>query len=207
MKNARTPRPRPSWIRGLRQLRAVVSPIRQEITDAVIAIGPCSIGEIAAFLGRKPSALYSHVERLLAAGVLLEAGVVQHAGRPAMLVDVPGRPYQVHYDISDARQRALLRQYVAAMVRNAARSIDRAMASGAPRAHGDDRELWAARLKGWLTEDELRRVNGLLNELINVFRSGARPEHPDAKLYEVTFLLNPMALGSTDHERGTPAPR
>jgi predicted transcriptional regulator len=57
-----------SPIAGARQIRALASPIRQDILDALTAIGPCSVSELAAAIGRPADGLYYHIRHLLKAG-------------------------------------------------------------------------------------------------------------------------------------------
>ena len=60
----KTTREDPVLITRLAQIRALASPVRQEIIDAVSAMGPVSIAELARTLGRRPSALYFHFAKL-----------------------------------------------------------------------------------------------------------------------------------------------
>jgi predicted transcriptional regulator len=175
-------RQRPYHIRRLRQLRAIVSPIRQEIVDAVAASGPCTISELADSLGRRPTALYAHVSALQAVGLLRRAGIRSNGGRPSAVLKVPGRPMYLDYDITDA----------AGMLRNAGRDFAAATTHPGVKTAGKARSLWAARSKGWLSPRELAEVNVLLNRLISILRDGRRDRGNNRKLHEVTFVLCPF---------------
>src|SRR3954463_6659873 len=59
-------------IADARQIRALASPIRQDILDAVTAIGPCSVAQLAVALGKPADGLYYHIRRLLDVGLLME---------------------------------------------------------------------------------------------------------------------------------------
>src|SRR4051812_38683008 len=54
------------------QIRALSSPARQDILDAVTAIGPCSVAELAAAVGKPADGLYYHIRQLLEVGLLVE---------------------------------------------------------------------------------------------------------------------------------------
>src|SRR3954467_15721721 len=72
------------------QIRALSSPIRQDILDAVTAIGPCSVAELAAVIGKPADGLYYHIKRLV--GVrLLEQVTADGTGRAELRLDVAHR--------------------------------------------------------------------------------------------------------------------
>jgi hypothetical protein len=185
-------RPRPYHIRQLRQLRAIVSPLRQEIVDAVAASGPCTVSELAHSLGRRPTALYAHVSALQAVGLLRRVGERSNGGRPSAVLKVPGRPMYLDYDITDPKRRKLITWYAAGMLRNASRDFVAATTHPEVKTAGKTRSLWAARCKGWLNQRELAEVNVLLNRLISILRDGQRNKGNSRKLHEVTFVLCPF---------------
>lgn len=57
-------------IRRLGQLRALCSPVRQDIVAALESSGPSSVGEIAGRLGRSTHSLYYHVRMLERTGLI-----------------------------------------------------------------------------------------------------------------------------------------
>ncbi len=91
-----------SAISKISQIRALASPIRQEILDNVQAMVPCTIGDIARELHRAPENLYYHVARLIEVGLLREVGTRATPGRPEVLYDVPAGQLRVRYDPEDA---------------------------------------------------------------------------------------------------------
>jgi predicted transcriptional regulator len=64
-------------IKSHEQLREMALPIRTEIVEIVSFLGPCSIRELARYMGRKRPALHFHVARLMEVGLLLEAGATE----------------------------------------------------------------------------------------------------------------------------------
>jgi DNA-binding transcriptional ArsR family regulator len=61
-------------IRNAKQLRALRTPIRQEIVRTLSREGACTVRELAGELGREPAALYYHVHALVGAGIAKEKG-------------------------------------------------------------------------------------------------------------------------------------
>jgi hypothetical protein len=185
-------RPRPYHIRQLRQLRAIISPIRQEIVDAVAASGPCTVSELAQSLGRRPTALYSHVSALQAVGLLRRLGERSNGGRPSAVLEVPGRPMYLDYAITNPKRRKLIARYATGMLRNAGRDFVSATTHAGVKTSGKARSLWAARSKGWLSQRDLAEVNVLLSRVISILRDGQRSRGNSRNLHELTFVLCPF---------------
>lgn len=164
---ATKPNANPVLISDRRRIRTLVSPVRQEIVDALEASGPCAIADLAGLLGRRADALYFHVRQLLRVGLLVELPPRASGRRPAAIYDLPGRPVS----ISRAPEAALAaRPVIAAALRLGTRDVTRALADRAAQTAGPLRTLTAGRCKGWLNSAELRRVNALLDEVIALVR-------------------------------------
>lgn len=151
------------------QLRALASPLRQELLDLLEAAGPLSIAELGAQLGRAPDALYFHVRRLVRVGLVREHGRRRDGRHACALYDAIGRPLRI--DRQKARRREL-DAVVGGILRLAARDYRRASASGRAVAQGAARNHCGARVRGWLDGAELARVNALLEELSACLRGG-----------------------------------
>jgi predicted ArsR family transcriptional regulator len=54
------------------QLRALRTPVRQDLVRALTRTGPRTVRELAQALGRQPAALYYHVHALVKAGIVVE---------------------------------------------------------------------------------------------------------------------------------------
>src|SRR5262245_6928366 len=101
--------PSPQPIRRPRQIRALASPLRQEILDVLESLGPSTIAALAQRLARRPDSLYFHVRKLEGLGLLTRSGVTGSGRGEAALYDVPGRPMQLIYgDTPAARSTRLL---------------------------------------------------------------------------------------------------
>ena len=187
---------RPYRIEQLPQIRALASPVRQNLVDAVVAEGPCTIAELAERVGRPADALYHHVRRLVATGLLIQEdeSVRRAAGRPAVRLTVPGRPMMIAYDQRAPRNVAASTDVVATMLRSARRGFARALAKPGARTWGPRRNLWGARAQGWLTAREIETANALLTKLLAVFPKGKRMKRKGTALHEFTFVLAPARV-------------
>jgi predicted ArsR family transcriptional regulator len=190
-------KPKPLPIERLPQLRTLVSSVRQEIVDTLQALGAASISEIAEQLGRPADGLYYHVRALLKAGLLRPAGKRPRRGRSEALYQTiaPERGMKLRYATQSRNGKATLERLVASMLRTAGRDFRAGMAWPGAATEGPQRELWADRGKGWISEAELRRVNALLREL-SVLTSKRRSPRRH-RLFSLTFVLAPGASRPT----------
>jgi len=191
--------PIPFSIRDLKQLRALRSPVRQEIVDTVQSLGACSAAEIARELGRPADGLYYHLNSLLRVGLLEEAGCRGSNGRSEALYATrsPECPMRLHYEPEDPENAEAVLGVVASMLRMTERDFAAAYRPGAV-TEGPERDLWAARNKGWLSDEDLREVNRLLGELRAIFEKPRAPGRD--RLHAFTFVHVPLPAKSVRRE-------
>lgn len=202
------------------QVRLLASPVRQEVIDGVQALGACTVAELAASLGRRADSLYYHVGALERAGLLVRVGVRRSGRRAGAVFDVPGRPMRLAYRLDDAGQAAGVTAIVSSLLRLARRDFARAIGSagagvGAParranhlRAEGPLRNIRGSRLKGWLTDAELRRFNALVERALRVVQDGRR--RPGTRQYAVVLVVSPAEPAprrARNAARAAPSPR
>ena len=181
-------------IKDLRQIRALVSPRRQAIVDALDAIGPCPITELASVLGAREDGLYYHVRALKAAGLVTERTETNGRGRPRLVLDLVGRPLQLRYT---PRNQTAISRLVAHMLRDTSRAFDRGFRTST-RLHGPDRELWAGRRNLWMSRQELLRLNRVLQDFWASLGHQAN-RRASKRLYSFTYVLSPLSR-STDRK-------
>jgi DNA-binding transcriptional ArsR family regulator len=68
-------------IDSAKQLKALRTPLRQEMVRTLRHLGAATVKELAAELGRKPASLYYHVHELTAAGIAVESKREATGGR------------------------------------------------------------------------------------------------------------------------------
>ncbi len=187
-------------------MRAVISPARDEILDAVAANGPCTVMWLGAFLGRKPDSLYHHVRVLRRVGLLLETLSPNSQGRATAVYDVPGRPIFLRYELRDPGKVRAVTAYAGSALRIAHRRFAQGFKSDHAVVRGPARNLWAARWRGWLTQTELKKANVLLTRLAALARGGGSQRGGEAHLYDITWVLSP-ATTPTDTKSGQRAKR
>ncbi|MCC6677407.1 MAG: helix-turn-helix transcriptional regulator [Phycisphaerales bacterium] len=177
----------PLIIHAPAQIRALASPARQEIVDALVAAGPCSIAELAAHTGRAPDSLYHHIRLLKKSGLILERNPRKSGRHIAAIYDLPGRPVFISY--RDAQPRSL-NAVVAAALRLGLRDFRRALDREDTVADGPARNLWGGRVKGWVGPEELLEINTLLRRLYELIHTGA--PGPGRRPQTFSFALAPV---------------
>jgi len=182
---------KPYYATTLKQLFALATPGREDITDAVAILGLCTVPDIARFIGRPRSALYYHVRALRDCGLLLESKVQREGIKTTSYYDLPGRPLIVRYNLSTPRSRRAVMKIARVRFRTGERGFMRACHPDDAVVEGSLRNLWVAHWKGWLTDEDLREANRLLAELVDVFRHGAG-DGGDRKPHELTFGIAPV---------------
>ncbi|MBA3346466.1 MAG: helix-turn-helix transcriptional regulator [Gemmatimonadales bacterium] len=183
---------RPYVVTSLNQLLAIASPGREDIVDAVGVIGPCTVPDLARFLGRSRQALYYHVRALRDCGLLLETHQAGEGKKLTARYDLPGRPLSVRYDLSTERARRAVIALGRARLRGAARGFVRACSPGIATLDGPRRNLWVARWKGWLSDRELEEANRHLSRLIDLLQHHAGPAKGGRRAHEITFAIAPI---------------
>ncbi len=85
------------------QIKALQSPMRQEIVDALTTLGPSSIQAISEHLGRAADSLYFHVKKLVKVK-LVQCVEKRREGRNEWAIyAVPGRHARIVYQPKVAR--------------------------------------------------------------------------------------------------------
>jgi predicted transcriptional regulator len=182
---------KPFLVTSAKQLHVIASPGRDEIVDVVGLVGPCSITELAGALGRSRNSLYYHVRALRDSGLLVETHRSGEGKKTTAYYDLPGRPLAVHFDLSTKERKQAVVALARARIRSAARGFERACRPGVVTVDGPRRNLWATRLKGWLSDKALEEANALLARLIDLVGRGRGASVEGKRSYEFTFVLAP----------------
>ena len=195
---------KPYIITSVAQLLTVASPGREDLVDAVGVLGPCTITELARFVGRSRNALYYHVNVLRDCGLLVESRRSGQGKKATAYYDVPGRPMIVRFNLSTERTRQAVVALARIRLRSAARGFVRACRPELATVEGPNRNLWVTRWKGWLSNRELQEANIHLARLIELLRHRAGPVSAKRKLHEFTFVLAPVVLTGHGASNGRP---
>ena len=178
-------------ISQLDQIECLVSPARGLLLSTLCGAGPCSVGELARLVGRKPRALYYHLDALVACGLVVEVGTRPTTRRQETLYDSLADTVQVDEHLLDSPQwQDAHRRASGAIFRQAMRTHLAALDDPASVTSGDSPEMRLQTTQVQLTEEGVARVNRKITELLTLIR-GER-ERGEGRFYSVTLHLAPV---------------
>ena len=174
---------RPTSGARLAALRAMASPVRQEILSD-LGNGPASAREIAARLGRSRQAVHFHIGALERAG-LLRVREVRGTGREQERVYERGGT-RITGPLASGAERAAAAKAAGAMLRLTQRELGSALRCG-----GGARPV-AVRAKARLDERGEARLRRLIQEMVTLFRR-AKGRNAGRPMLALTLVLTPAA--------------
>jgi DNA-binding transcriptional ArsR family regulator len=174
-------------VRSPAALRALASPLRQEIVDVIDGTGSVTIAELAHHLGRAPDSLYFHLRVLLKTGLVVEAERRMVGKSLAAVYDVPQRPMRIDREAASPKAMDAV---VKSILRLSGRDYRRASIAPGVSHEGKGRNHWAARQRAWLTPDQLAEFNRRLDAMLDALKEG-RPI-PGARPIAFSFVLTPV---------------
>lgn len=172
------------------QLEAIALPIRTEIVEVVSYLGPCSIRDLARLMDRKRPLLHFHVAKLVAVGLLLQAGERGEGRRRELLYRTIGGPPYVIYDRDDPFNVEMTIRYSKNILARAQRQLADSFASGAAITDGKHRDTHATQMTAWLSRSELARANRMIEELQKLLKPSKEIE--GKQLFSLTLGLAPL---------------
>ena len=178
-----------TYIDDPEKIAVLATPIRVELATAIQALGgEATVAELAAQLGRPADGLYYHLRALVKGGLLEErAGT---SGRSFRLAVPAGQSLSLRYKPGATANAKAVARVASSMSRLAQRDFVRALGQAETVVSGSSRELWAARLTGWVDPAELAEVNGLLRRLADLLL-GTRPAR-GGKRIALHWMLAPL---------------
>jgi len=171
-------------------IELLASPIRQEIVDTLGALGgPVSAAELALQLGRHVDGLYYHLGLLGKAGLIVESAEGEDEVRRYALPGTGTLALRLAYPTDSEPGKRALSKFTHAMLKVAQEDFDTALEMPGIVTTGNGRQLWAARNKAWLSEDELAEANALLERLCDLMSQPRTPRR--TQLLSCAFVLAP----------------
>lgn len=182
------------------EIGLLASPARIEIVDTLEAQGSAiSVAELARQLGRPADSLYYHLRQLADGGLIEEE--IGAEGRLYRTRSRVGDRLRLRYRPGATANAQAVGRVAASVLRVAGRDFAHALADPASVVEGPQRELWAARGKGWVGPAQLAEVNRLLTRVMDLLQAprGARRN----KLIAVSWVLAPVETKPARRERAT----
>ena len=181
-------------ITDLRVWRVLCAPVRMEIIETMRMLGPCGIADVARQLDRPADTLYRHVRKLVACGVLVEAGSRPAGTRTERVYDIVADDIATRYRNADPH--ALSETYLTtaeSILKITSRTFRRAAAAGEliGSVPGRKRTTRLFFEHVWLTPDDATALDEKLVELVR-FLGTKKTRREDTRLQLVSVLTAPI---------------
>jgi DNA-binding transcriptional ArsR family regulator len=131
------------WILDPAQIACLASAPRMTIVDRLAADGPMSVDDLARVIGMKQTAVYHHIHKLEAVGLVqtAERRLMPGARKPQTLYTTPAPRMRLAKALSEKNHRDGMKRCAAAVLRQAERDFAEGFANGgvhdgAGRNHG-----------------------------------------------------------------------
>jgi predicted ArsR family transcriptional regulator len=188
--------PRTYWIERPEQIRALASPLRTEIGDLLAGQGPLTVRELATALGRRPTAIYHHLQELERVGIVRPTRRTQgERGRPAVAYETVAPRMRLARAARNPRNRKPLARAGIAAATQAGRDYEQGFAPAHWAIEGAGRNHWFFRVVTAPSKARLARINALLDELATLVWT---PDPAPGPPMSVAWFLAPLAERKDD---------
>lgn len=178
------------------------APARLEVLDAVCVLGLCSAGEIAGMTGRSRTSLYPHLEQLVAAGLLVEAGTRMAGKRQEQLYRPVARQINFRHNSQDPDNVAYHAAYGKTICRLLARLHEKATRHPDISPRGPHRDTHCGSQTAWVDDDTLAEINTHINRIWEICRHSEPGE--GKRLIQIGVVTAPVRRnepnGQDEHE-------
>lgn len=181
----------PYIIRSRKQLDALKAAARQELLDVLSSMGTVSVAELAVALDKPADSLYYHLRILQKAGLVVEDGTREDAGHNERLYRAVASDLRLAYRPGPQGNAEMITPIVDSMLRLTSRDFKAAFTDATTVVEGPQRELWATRTTGWLTEQQVEELNQHLASMQQTTVSSP-PRDGGERLYALTMVLTPL---------------
>jgi hypothetical protein len=174
--------------------KTLIAPVRAEIIETLRMLGPCGIADVARQLDRPADSLYRHFEKIVATGVVIEAGTRPAGRRTERVYDLVADDLGARF--KGASSRAVNDAYLTTaktVLKMSARTFRDAAAAGELVGIGFDKPCSTRAFfeHVWLTPADFEALNTLFGKL-NAFLNSKKTRTADTRLHLVSVLAAPI---------------
>lgn len=166
------------------------APARLDILDAACVLEVCSVGEIANMTGRSRTSLYPHIEHLLRAGLLLEAGTRQSGKRQEQLFKPVARQINFRHNSKDPENVEYHAAYGKTICRMLARLYEKATRHPEIVPRGTLRDTHCGSQAAWVNDETLTEINQHINRIWELCRNSEPGE--GKRLIQIGIVTAPV---------------
>ena len=181
-------RKRTLLIKSAEQVRALRTPLRQEIVQALMKLGACTVRELADELGHAPAALYYHVHALEAAGIAIEIDKRRAGSRPEGIYELVAEKIMIDRSETSKPFLSALAELQRATLRMAERELTRAVEARGDTPAADTTSPMLLRISSRLRPRDAARAAKLLRELAQFLAENDDAAAGDAHSLTIAFV-------------------
>jgi predicted transcriptional regulator len=174
-----------------RQKAVLASAVRQNLLDTLCAARLASVPQLAAQMGMRVSALYYHLHLLERAGLVTRQPSPRGGPRREACFSARATKLVLDHDLGSTSGRRASERVVQALLRAAARDFAAGARSPLARVGTATQNLWASRVKAWLTDRDIAAVREHLRAIDTLMLGSRRA--PGTTLCAVSWVLAPVA--------------
>lgn len=168
-------RPEAASIDRLDAIRLLSSPLRNDMLVTMLGAGPCSVTQLASWLGRPPSSLYFHIEKLEQAGLIRQVAVRRKERHEEALYATVAANLTVARDDATAPVRQLRARVAGVGLACLAERVEEALAAGWTCLADGQPAVGSVRSAAWFDDDELARFRELSRQLLELAAGAGSP--------------------------------
>jgi len=172
-------RPKQYVLREPGELEAIVSPVRHHLIRTLSMLGPVSVKELAAAMGRSAESLYYHLRELEAVGLVIESGERVVRGRPEMLYATVGGKLVTDPEQSSPEYLEAYRRSASALLRLADRQMSAAIETQAEQGKRRDVSLRTQQVQARLSPAAQKELARRLDEILVFVGENDDPEREE----------------------------
>ncbi|MEY3022436.1 MAG: hypothetical protein RIS86_1634 [Planctomycetota bacterium] len=185
------PRPALHPIRDPKTWSLLVASARIEIVEAMRMLAPCSIAEIAAVLDRPADTLYRHVDKLVAAGLVVQTGVRRSGRRFEQVFDLVADDFTFGFkDGSGRAANKAFEECANSFLKSTGRAVRDSAAAGRLVASDSERNVFINYELGWLGPEDFASLRALLQRAKALMDDGKRRR--DGQLFLALSIVTPV---------------
>jgi len=157
------------WVLDPKQITCLASAPRQTIVDRLAADGPMSVDDLGRVIGMKQTAVYHHIHKLAAVGLVhpTERRFMPGARKPQILYSTPAPRMRLAKALGMKEHQAGTKRCTAAMLRQAERDFSEGFDHGAIH-EGEDRNHGFLRLIARPDAAALAEINTHLDAIADI---------------------------------------
>ena len=190
-------RPDTYWILSPDQIEVIASAVRMTLVDRLAADGPMSPEELAHAAALKPTAVYHHIKKLHAVGLVEIHGHRRQPGakKPQTLYKTPAPRMRLIRAFRNPKNREQVSHAAAALLRQAERDFASAFEDSRVLAEGPQRNHGFFRVAARPDADGLKQINAHLEAIGEILWASNDPKNPPLAL---SWAIAPLPESNHD---------